>query len=76
MISTWQLLIVIGCYLFSVYVMYKVFKDRMKEMETEYRLNFARVCTTCTDAMQSVAKALEAVDTVDTDDGDKESSND
>lgn len=71
MISTWQLLIVIGCYLFSVYVMYKVFEDRMKEMETEYRLNFARVCTTFTDAMQSVAKALEAVDT----EGDKESSN-
>ena len=76
MISTCQLLIVIGCYLFSTYVMYKVFEDRMKEMETEYRLNFARVCTTFTDAMQSVAKALEAVDTVDTDDGDKESSND
>ena len=76
MISTCQLLIVIGCYLFSVYVMYKVFEDRMKEMETEYRLNFARVCTTFTDAMQSVTKALEAVDTVDTDDGDKESSND
>jgi hypothetical protein len=72
MISTWQLLIVIGCYLFSVYVMYKVFEDRMKEMETEYRLNFARVCTTFTDAMQSVAKALEAVDT---DEGDKELSN-
>jgi hypothetical protein len=52
--------------------MYKVFEDRMKEMETEYRLNFARVCTTFTDAMQSVAKALEAVDT---DEGDKESSN-
>ena len=76
MISTCQLLIVIGCYLFSTYVMYKVFEDRMKEMETEYRLNFARVCTTFTDAMQSVTKALEAVDTVDTDDGDKESSND
>lgn len=73
MISTWQLLIVIGCYLFSVYVMYKVFEDRMKEMETEYRLNFARVCTTFTDAMQSVKKALEAVDTDD--EGDKESSN-
>lgn len=71
MISTWQLLIVIGCYLFSVYVMYKVFENRMKEMETEYRLNFARACTTFTDAMQSVAKALEAVDT----EGDKESSN-
>ena len=76
MISTCQLLIVIGCYLFSTYVMYKVFEDRMKEMETEYRLNFARVCTTFTDAMQSVTKALEAVDTADTDDGDKESSND
>ena len=76
MISTCQLLIVIGCYLFGTYVMYKVFEDRMKEMETEYRLNFARVCTTFTDAMQSVAKALEAVDTaVDTDEGDKESSN-
>ena len=73
MISTCQLLIVIGCYLFSTYVMYKVFEDRMKEMETEYRLNFARVCTSFTDAMQSVTKALEAVDT---DDGDKESSND
>ena len=73
MISTCQLLIVIGCYLFSTYVMYKVFEERMKEMETEYRLNFARVCTTFTDAMQSVTKALEAVDT---DDGDKESSND
>ena len=72
MISTWQLIIVIGCYLFSVYVMYKVFEDRMKDMETEYRLNFARVCTTFADAMQSVAKALEAVDT---DEGDKESSN-
>ena len=72
MISTWQLIVVIGCYLFSVYVMYKVFEDRMKDMETEYRLNFARVCTTFTDAIQSVAKALEAVDT---DEGDKESSN-
>ena len=72
MISTCQLIIVIGCYLFSTYVMYKVFEDRMKEMETEYRLNFARVCTTFTDAMQSVAKALEVVDT---DEGDKESSN-
>ena len=73
MTSTWQLLIAIGCYLFSVYVMYKVFEGRMKEMETEYRLNFARVCTTFTDAMQSVKKALEAVDTDD--EGDKESSN-
>ena len=72
MTSTWQLIIVIGCYLFSVYVMHKVFEGRMKEMETEYRLNFARVCTTFTDAIQSVAKALEAVDT---DEGDKESSN-
>ena len=72
MISTWQLLIVIGCYLFSTFVIYKVLEDRMKDMETEYRLNFARVCTTFVDAMQSVAKALEAVDT---DEGDKESSN-
>jgi len=72
MISTWELIVVIGCYLFSTYVMYKVFEARMKDMETEYRLNFARVCTTFTDAMQSVAKALEAVDT---DEGDKESSN-
>ena len=71
MISTLQLIIVIGCYLFSVYVIYKVFEDRMKDMETEYRLNFARVCTTFTDAMQSVTKALEA----DTDEDDKESFN-
>jgi hypothetical protein len=52
--------------------MYKVFEDRMKDMETEYRLNFARVCTTFTDAMQSIAKALEAVSE---DEGGKESSN-
>ena len=62
----------IGCYLFSTFVIYKVLEDRMKDMETEYRLNFARVCTTFTDAMQSVAKALEAVDT---DEDDKGSSN-
>ena len=59
MTSTWQLIIVIGCYLFSTYVMYKVFEDRMKEMETEYRLNFARVCTTFIDAMQAISKAID-----------------
>ena len=71
MIGTLQLIIVIGCYLLSVYVIYKVFEDRMKDMETEYRLNFARVCTTFTTTMQSVTKALEA----DTDEDDKEISN-
>ena len=59
MISTWKLLIVIGCYLFSVYVTYRVFESRMKAMETEYRLNFARVCATFIDAMQTISKAID-----------------
>jgi hypothetical protein len=62
-------------YLVTFAVMWRAFRKHEADLETEYRLNFARVCTTFTDAMQSVAKALEAVDTVDTDDGDKESSN-
>jgi hypothetical protein len=62
-------------YLVTFAVMWNVFRKREADLETEYRLNYARMCSTFTDAMQSVAKALEAVDTVDTDDGDKESSN-
>lgn len=72
MISTGQLIMVIGVYLLSVCMMYKGLENRMKGMETEYRLNFARVCTTFTDTMQSVIKALEAVGK---DENDKESSN-
>ena len=68
--------ITIAVYLVSIAVVYhtlhKRFTDTLAETDTEYRLNFARICTTFTDAMQSVAKALEAVDT---DEGDKESSN-
>lgn len=59
-------------YLITFAVMWRVFRKREEDLETEYRLNYARVCTTFTDAMQSVAKALEAVVT---DEGDKESSN-
>lgn len=68
--------IAIAVYLITIavvyYTLHERFTDTLAEIETEYRLNFARVCTTFTDAMQSVAKALEAVDT---DEGDKESSN-
>ena len=59
-------------YLVTFAVMWRIFRKREADLETEYRLNYARMCTTFTDAMQSVAKALEAVDT---DEGDKESSN-
>ena len=62
-------------YLITFAVMWNVFRKREEDLETEYRLNYARMCSTFTDAMQSVTKALEAVDTADTDEGDKESSN-
>ena len=63
-------------YIVTFAVMWNVFRKREADLETEYRLNYARMCSTFTDAMQSVKKALEAVDTVDTDDEvDKESSN-
>ena len=47
-------------YLVTFAVMWYVFRKREKDLETEYRLNYARVCSTFTDAMNAISKALDA----------------
>ena len=46
-------------YLITFAVMWHVFRKREADLETEYRLNYARMCTTFTDAMTAVSKALD-----------------
>ena len=46
-------------YLITFAVMWNVFRKREEDLETEYRLNYARMCTTFTDAMTAVSKALD-----------------
>ena len=41
------------------HVLHKRFTDTLVEIETEYRLNFARICTTFIDAMQAISKAID-----------------
>jgi len=45
-------------YLITFAVMWRVFRKREEDLETEYRLNYARMCTTFTDAMTAISKAL------------------
>lgn len=46
-------------YLVTFAVMWHVFRKREKDLETEYRLNYARMCSTFTDAMTAISKALD-----------------
>lgn len=46
-------------YLVTFAVMWNVFRKREEGLETEYRLNYARMCATFTDAMNAVSKALD-----------------
>ena len=46
-------------YLVTFAVMWNVFRKREKDLETEYRLNYARMCTTFIETMQTVSKALD-----------------
>jgi hypothetical protein len=46
-------------YLITFAVMWRVFRKREEDLETEYRLNYARMCTTFIDTMQTVSKALD-----------------
>ena len=46
-------------YLITFAVMWNVFRKREEDLETEYRLNFARICTTFIDAMQAISKAID-----------------
>lgn len=45
------------------HVLYKRFTDTLNEIETEYRLNYARTCMTFIDTMQTVTQALQAQQT-------------
>ena len=46
-------------YLITFAVMWNAFRKREEDLETEYRLNYARMCTTFTDAMTAISKALD-----------------
>ena len=46
-------------YLVTFAVMWNVFRKREEDLETEYRLNYARMCTTFIETMQTVSKALD-----------------
>ena len=46
-------------YLITFAVMWNVFRKREEDLETEYRLNYARTCMTFVDTMQTVSKALD-----------------
>ena len=46
-------------YLITFAVMWNVFRKREEDLETEYRLNYARMCTTFIETMQTVSKALD-----------------
>ena len=46
-------------YLVTFAVMWNVFRKREEDLETEYRLNYARMCSTFTDAMNAISKALD-----------------
>jgi hypothetical protein len=61
MTTDFYVFVIIAVYLFTAAVIYLVFRDRMKEMETEYRFNFNRVCFTFSETMKEVTKALEAM---------------
>ena len=45
-------------YLVTFAVMWRVFQKREADLETEYRLNYARMCTTFIETMQTVSKTL------------------
>ena len=47
-------------YLVTFAFMWNVFRKREEDLETEYRLNYARMCTTFIDTMQTVTQALIA----------------
>ncbi len=46
-------------YLITFAVMWNAFRKREEDLKTEYRLNYARMCTTFIEAMQTVSKALD-----------------
>ena len=46
-------------YLITFAVMWNVFRKREEDLEAEYRLNYARMCTTFIETMQTVSKALD-----------------
>ena len=46
-------------YLVTFAVMWHIFSKRETDIETEYRLNYARMCTTFIDAMRAVSRALD-----------------
>lgn len=52
-------LISIAVYLVTFAVMWRVFQKREKDLETEYRLNYARMCTTFIETMQTVSRTLD-----------------
>ena len=52
-------LISIAVYLITFAVMWRVFQKREKDLETEYRLNYARMCTTFIETMQTVSRTLD-----------------
>lgn len=49
----------IAVYLATFAVMWHIFSKREADIETEYRLNYARMCTTFIDTMQAISKALD-----------------
>ena len=46
-------------YLVTFAVMWNVFRKREEDLETEYRLNYARMCTTFIETMQTLSKAID-----------------
>jgi len=60
MIYFTSILLNIIVYLVTFAVMWHVFRKREEDLKTEYRLNYARMCTTFIETMQAVSRALDA----------------
>ena len=57
-------------YLITFAVMWNVFRKREEDLETEYRLNYARMCTTFTKSLEEIRRILETADEADEADND------
>ena len=62
---TLELIIALVVYVVTVIIVYGTFCDRLKELETEYRLNYARVCTTFAKSLEEIRQILETADDAD-----------
>ena len=52
-------------YLVTFAVMWNVFRKREEDLETEYRLNYMRMCTTFAKSLKEIRQILETADDAD-----------